>query len=106
MFNKYNLAKMLNRDWFIEVGKTHLEEDDLVQMPDEVTLDNKIADSLYEPNSFFGFDSIELHKENEGYYIRHIWQEPIGDYGTHQYVQWYKSINNEEINKCLKENNI
>lgn len=100
--NEYNLAKILKREWFIESGEPHLEEDDLVQMPNEVTLDNKIADTLYEPNSFDGFTSMELHKEDDGYYLRHIWQEPIGDYGTHWYVQWYKSINNEEIEKIIK----
>lgn len=101
MLNKYNLARTLKEEWFLQIGEPHLEDDDLIKMPNQITLDNKVADSLYEPNSFFGFYSIELHKEEDGYYLRHMWQEPIGDYGTQWWVQWYKSINNKEIDKIL-----
>ena len=64
-------------------------------------MDNLIAATDYEANSFFGMSYTELYKEDDGYYLRHVWSEPIGDYGTSWYAQWYMSINNTEIEEII-----
>lgn len=100
MLNQYNLSKILDEDWFNEVGEPHPFDRDLIEMPD-ITMDYKIAESLYEPNSLFGHCGMELYKEENAYYLRRWWMEPIGDYGWSSYAQWYKSVNDKEIEKII-----
>lgn len=99
--NEIDICQVLDEDLFDKIGETHENEDDLLKMPNEVTMDNRIASSLYEGNSFFGNSYMDLYQEEDGYYIKRCWKEPIGDYASHWLSEWFKCNNNVAVEKAL-----
>lgn len=91
MEKKYlDLLNILPEDWFEQIG----DFDDNEEKYAPIDYDGPVAYALYEANSFFGPEFVDLYvdKDSKIYYLCTATRQPIGDYGWTTIWGWYQSI--------------
>lgn len=96
-----DLLNILPEDWFEQIGDFDTNEEKYAP----IDYDGPVAYALYEANSFFGPEFVDLYidEDNKIYYLCTATRQPIGDYAWATIWAWYQSTPNryEDITRLL-----